>query len=101
MKVSKCKINFVSTIVKPMVCAMVCALSAYAVHSIFSNILKFGEESSKLNGYNMSTLIAVAVAVVVYAVCLLIVNGIAYDDLVMLPKGKKIAKALAKYGLIG
>lgn len=101
MKVSKCKINFVSTIVKPMVCATICALSAYAVHSIFSNILKFGEASSKLNGYNFSTLIAVAVAVVVYAVCLLIVKGIAYDDLVMLPKGKKIAKALAKYGLIG
>ena len=101
MKVSKCKINFVSTIIKPMVCATVCALSAFAVQSIFSNILKFGDASSKLNGYNLSTLFAVAVAVVVYAVCLLIVKGIAYDDLVMLPKGKKIAKALAKYGLIG
>ena len=44
---------------------------------------------------------AVGVAVVVYVVCLLIVKGIVYDDLVMLPKGKKIAKALAKYGLIG
>ena len=101
MKVSKCKINFVSTFGKPAISAVVCALSAYATHAVFSNILTFGDASSRLNGANFSTLLGVAVAVVVYVVMLLIVKGISKDDLLMLPKGKKIAKALEKYDLIG
>ncbi|MBQ3604507.1 MAG: polysaccharide biosynthesis protein [Clostridia bacterium] len=101
MKVSKCKINFVSTFGKPAISAIVCALSAYATHAVFSNILTFGDASSRLNGANISTLLGVGVAVVVYAVMLLIVKGISKDDLLMLPKGKKIAKALEKYDLIG
>lgn len=101
MKVSKCKINFVSTFGKPAISAIVCALSAYATHAVFSNILTFGDASSRLNGANFSTLLGVGVAVVVYAVMLLIVKGISKDDLLMLPKGKKIAKALEKYDLIG
>lgn len=101
MKVSKCKINFVSTFGKPAISAIVCALSAYATHAVFSNILTIGDASSRLNGANFSTLLGVGVAVVVYAVMLLIVKGISKDDLLMLPKGKKIAKALEKYDLIG
>ncbi len=101
IKVSKCKINFVSTFGKPAISAIVCALSAYATHAVFSNILTFGDASSRLNGANFSTLLGVGVAVVVYAVMLLIVKGISKDDLLMLPKGKKIAKALEKYDLIG
>ena len=101
IKVSKCKINFVSTFGKPAISAAVCALSAYATHAVFSNILTFGDASSRLNGANFSTLLGVGVAVVVYAVMLLIVKGISKDDLLMLPKGKKIAKALEKYDLIG
>lgn len=101
VKVSGCKINFVSTMIKPLICAGACAFTAFITNSILSNILTFGDAGSKLNGTNISTLISVGVAVVVYAVCLLIIKGIAYDDLVMLPKGKKIAKTLEKYGLIG
>ena len=101
VKVSGCKINFVSTMIKPLICAGACAFTAFITNSILSNILTFGDAGSKLNGANISTLISVGVAVVVYAVCLLIIKGIAYDDLVMLPKGKKIAKTLEKYGLIG
>lgn len=101
VKLSGCKINAVSTMIKPLVCAVVSALSAYASHDIFSNILTFGSASSRLNGANFSTLLAVGVAVVVYAVCLLIIKGIAYDDILMLPKGKKIAKTLAKFDLLG
>ncbi len=101
MKVSKCKINFISTIVKPMFSAIVCALSAFGTRMLLVRFLTFGDPSSKLNGANLSTLIAVGVAVIVYAVCMLLVRGLAYDDIIMLPKGKKIAKALEKYKLIG
>lgn len=101
IKVSGCKLNFISTIIKPMICALACAASAFGAQLLLSRFLTFGDASSKLNGFNFSTIIAVGVAVIVYVVALLIVKGIAYDDLVMLPKGKKIAKALAKYNLIG
>ncbi|MBQ5823671.1 MAG: polysaccharide biosynthesis protein [Clostridia bacterium] len=101
MKVSGCRIKFLSTIVKPMISATLCALSAFGTRILLANYLTFGDASSKLNGANVSTLIAVGVAVVVYAVCMLIIKGFAYDDIIMLPKGKKIAKALEKYNLIG
>lgn len=101
MKVSGCKINFVSTIIKPMVSATLCALTAYGTRMVLVKFLVFGDPSSKLNGANASTLIAVCAAVVVYALCMLLIKGFAYDDIVMLPKGKKIAKALEKFHLIG
>ena len=37
----------------------------------------------------------------VYGVILLLVKGIAKDDLDMIPKGEKIAKILAIFGLLG
>jgi len=39
--------------------------------------------------------------VVVYAVCLLVSKAITYEDVVMLPKGKKIAKVLEKFDFLG
>ena len=101
MKVSGCKINFISTIIKPMFASGLCALAAYGTRTVLVKFLTFGDASSKLNGANISTLLAVGVAAVVYAVCMLLIKGFAYDDIVMLPKGKKIAKALEKFHLIG
>lgn len=101
IRVSKCKINFVSTFGKPAISAAVCAVCAFATQAVFSNLLTFGDASSRLNGFNFSTLLGVGVAVIVYAVMLLIIKGISKDDLLMLPKGKKIAKTLEKYDLIG
>ncbi len=100
IKVSGCRINIVSTVVKPLVCSAVCAFSAFATQAVLSRILTFGG-SSRLNGYNISTLIAICVAVAVYAACLLVCKGISYEDVIMLPKGKKIAKVLEKFDFLG
>ncbi len=40
-------------------------------------------------------------AAIVYSISLLLIKGISKDDITMLPKGEKIAKVLAKYGLLG
>ncbi len=101
VKISGCRLDFVSAIVKPIVSAAVCAIAAFMCNAVLSNILTFGDASSKLNGANLSVLISVGIAVIVYAACLLVIKGIAREDLIMLPKGKKIAKTLEKYGLIG
>ena len=49
----------------------------------------------------VSTVIAVGLAVVVYAISLLLLKGVAREDVSVLPKGEKIAKTLEKYGLLG
>jgi len=45
--------------------------------------------------------LAVAVGAGFYAVSILFLKGIVKDDILMLPKGEKIAKVLAKFGLLG
>ncbi len=101
IKISGCRIKVMSVVIKPLGCAAVCAVSAYMSQAVFSHIFKFGEASSRLNGYNVSTLLAVGVAMVVYVACLFVCRAISREDVVMLPKGKKIAKVLEKYDFLG
>lgn len=44
---------------------------------------------------------AVISAVIVYFIFLIFIKGISGEDLNMIPKGEKIAKALEKFGLLG
>ena len=48
-----------------------------------------------------STLISISIAVIVFAILILVLKGISEEDISSLPKGKKIAKMLDKYGLLG
>lgn len=93
VKVTKIRINILSVFIKPCVAAIVCAVAAY-----FSNLLladKLGISS------RLSTLVAVCIGGVFYAATLMLIKGIAKDDVEMLPGGEKISKALAKFGLLG
>ena len=47
------------------------------------------------------TIVSIGMGAVVYAVLMLILKGIVKDDVEMLPKGEKIAKILAKFGVLG
>ena len=70
---------------------------ARAALSDFSLFLKnvMGIES------RITTLLAVCCGGVFYAIAILLLKGIVKDDIEMLPKGEKIAKVLAKFGLLG
>ena len=46
-------------------------------------------------------IISIIIAVVVYATCILVSKTIVKDDILMLPKGEKIAEILEKYKLLG
>ena len=50
---------------------------------------------------NLATLISIAVAAVIYLVAVLLLKIITKNDVLMLPKGEKIAKVLAKFHAIG
>jgi stage V sporulation protein B len=44
--------------------------------------------------------VAICFGGLIYVISMLFIKGISKDDVVMLPKGEKIAKILAKYGFI-
>ena len=57
--------------------------------------------SSRLNGQSLACLVSIGVAVLVYAISVLLMKTLVKDDILMLPKGEKLAKILEKYKLIG
>ena len=61
----------------------------------------FDTSKSILNMGTVSALIAIALAAIVYLISLLLIKGIAKEDISVIPKGEKIAKVLEKYGLLG
>ena len=101
LRISKVKVNWASILVKPFICAALCGVTAFAAYGLLSKIFPAGNTDSILNMGTISTAIAVGLAVVVYVISLLLVKGVAREDISVLPKGEKIAKTLEKYGLLG
>ena len=93
IKVTGVKINFVSVFVKPFISALGCGVGAYLVYFVSAD--KVGLSNT------LATLISICAGAGIYAVLMLLIKGIAKDDLVMIPKGEKIAKVLAKFGFLG
>ena len=83
--------NMISIFVKPLLAAICCAVSAIGSYSIIENFLP----------QKISTIAALVVAVVIYLLALVVFKAITKTDVLMLPKGEKIAKTLEKYKLIG
>ena len=86
--------------VKPLISSVLCGVAAYCAYGISYKILP----QRLLHGYSFAnitaTLIAVVAAIIVYVISMLLIGGLAKDDIIMMPKGEKIAKKLAKYGFI-
>ena len=83
--------NFVSTLVKPLISAIVCAVTAY-----FSYIL-FNMYMPSL----IATILSILCAGVIYITILLLLRTFTRNELELLPKGKKIVTILEKRHLIG
>ncbi len=83
--------NMMSVFVKPLLCAFCCGAAAWVTSGLIS----------KLASDSISTVIAIAAGGIIYVVTLLLCKGISRDDILMFPKGEKIADLLEKYRLIG
>lgn len=83
--------NLLLSIGKPLICGAACGGSAFGVNFA---LLKLGL------GNALSTLGAVVVAVVVYVLMLFLIKAITRDDIISMPKGKKIIKVLEKLKLM-
>lgn len=95
------RIDIKTVILKPLIAAVLCGVSAYGSYAVLCNVLTFGDMNSRLNGQSLSCIISIGVAVVVYAISVLLMKTLVKDDILMLPKGEKLAKILEKYKLIG
>lgn len=93
LKVTGVKINFVSVFVKPLVAGAACGVTAYGAYFLFDSKLALGN--------TVSTAGAIVCGAGIYAILMLLIKGIAKDDLEMLPKGEKIAKVLEKFKVLG
>ncbi len=82
--------NFIAIFVKPLLASIVCVTAAYFVQ-------KFG--AAVISG-KLSTCLAIVVACVVYIACMLWFRALHKSDILMLPKGQKIAKILEKHNWI-
>ena len=87
---TKIKLNWIGLFVKPFLSGGVCVLSAYLVQKFASVVV-----SSRI-----ATVLALFVAVVVYGACMLWTRALQKSDVLMLPKGQKIAKILENHGWI-
>lgn len=83
--------NLISVLIKPLLAAGMSAASAWASYGLIVR---------SLNGM-FATVAAIAIAGFIYVIALFLFRAISKDDILMLPKGKNLAKVLEKYHLIG
>ena len=95
------KLDWKTVLIKPLISSALCGVAAWGAYELISTNLVFGAEGSRLNGETLACIISIIIAVIVYAVCILVSKTIVKDDILMLPKGEKIAEILEKYKLLG
>ncbi len=95
IKTTRIRINLISVFVKPIICGILCGIAAYTSYGLCNRFIP---------EFPVKNILALGVAIgfggLTYVISMLFVKGISKDDVVMLPKGEKIAKILAKYGFI-
>jgi len=76
--------------VKPFIAGVVCALAAFGVNYLLASLIS----------PSLSAIIAVCAAAVVYLVMIIVLKAFTREDILLLPKGNKIANVLEKYKVI-
>jgi stage V sporulation protein B len=76
---------------KPFVAGIACGLCAYGTAYVL--------DMTNINRH-LVTIAAIGIAVVVYAAVVLLTKGIYREDVMMMPKGAKIASLMDKFGLL-
>lgn len=90
-KYSGVRFNIAPSIIKPLISAVACAVSAYLFSSLFSGLMPA----------KVSSIAALLCAGIIYIVFLLLLRTFSENEIKMLPKGKKLSKLLAKLRLLG
>ncbi len=91
---TKISLNFKGVFLKPLFASILMGAAAWAANGLLRQFL-----SEKAG--DLITLIAILIAGVIYLISLFLFRAISKDDILMLPKGEKIAKVLEKRRIIG
>ena len=75
---------------KPFIAGVACALAAFGVNYLLVSFI----------APSLSAIIAVCAAAVVYLIMIIVLKAFTREDILLLPKGNKIAKVLEKYKVI-
>lgn len=86
--------------IRPLFVGMLSGGAAYLVYNLGVMYLPMGDMTSRLNGSTLSCVFAIVFAIIIWLILLLIFRVMSKSDILMLPKGEKIAKTLEKRGLI-
>ena len=87
---SKVKPDFINTMLKPLIAAVICAGVVFGVYTL----------CHMFAGNMISLVISIIVAVIVYILVLMLLKTFSKEEITMLPKGKNIVTILAKLHLI-
>lgn len=91
IKYSKVHPSLRITLVKPFIASFFCAGAAWASYGLIYRVTSM----------KIATVLAIIIACIVYVISLGLLRAIVKEDIIMLPKGQKIAKVLEKIGWIG
>ena len=78
-------------ILKPLLAAVLCGAAAWASNGLLGLVM------SK----RIATALAICVAAIIYVFALFLLKAIRREEILILPKGQKIAQTLEKHGWIG
>ncbi len=93
-KVHHVRLPFVRMFLKPLICAALCGISAYAVTLVFS----FLPDTRLWAGVVLA--LAGATGVAVYTLLMCYTNGISKNEFYLLPKGQTIYRLLVRLGIV-
>lgn len=91
IKYQKQQLDYVRTLVKPIIATGIMAFVAFYSYKIILAVV---------GSNTLSTLISILLAVLVYGVALLLIKGITLEELQMAPGGNRLSAALKRRGLI-
>ena len=83
--------NMFETFVKPFICAGVMGAGCFGIYKLFNSLIKINA---------ISTIVAIIVAVVIYALMLVITKTVTEDELLSMPKGAMIVKLMKKFHMM-
>lgn len=92
-RVTRIRLSIKSVFLKPFVAAVLCGVSAHVTAMAMEGLISLGGRMEAL----ITTVAAIGIGMIVYAISLWAVGGLKKSDLDLLPKGQKIAKILEKH----
>ncbi len=98
IKYVRVKLDFTGMFLRPLAAGVTCAASAYGAYVLFGLLL--GKIMPTSTAYNLSTLLGIGVAALVYLVLIFKLKAITEDDLKTIPKGGKLLKIMKKIKLM-